>query len=143
MAVENPFNQTLKYKATNKVKGIIPILDHVIVIDMDFSGRQLASGIVLLSDDGKSEGIRPRWAQVHSVGPDQHDVKPGQWIYVEHGRWTRGLHVEFEGDDHETVLRRVDPSAIIFKSDEKPDADDTFSTAVDGEKKERINWAEQ
>ena len=136
MAKEEPlFQKSGKLQATNVVKGLLPIKDHVIVTDMSFEGRQLSSGIVLLSDDGRSEGIRPRWAKVYKVGPEQRDVKEGQWIFIEHGRWTRGLKVEIGGA--EFTVRRVDPTGIIGVQDEEPTHDDTISSAVLAPKKER------
>ena len=140
---EGLFQAGGSFKFTHEIKSLTPLHDNVLVRDMDFSGRQLSSGIVLLGDDGKSEGIRPRWARVHSVGPEQTDVKPGQWILVEHGRWSRGLNIKLVGQDDEFVLRRVDPASIIFVSDTKPEVDDTFSTAVIPERNTRENWAEQ
>ena len=137
---EKLFERTGKLQATNEVSGISAILDHVIVTDMDFAGRQLSSGIFLLNDDGKSEGIRPRWARVYKVGPDQQDVKVGEWVFVEHGRWSRGIELDINGDVF--PARRIDPNCIIFKSDTKPEDDDTISTAVSGEKKTRENWSE-
>lgn len=137
---EKLFEASNRLKATNHVDGIKAILDHVIVTDMDFSGRQLSSGIFLLSDDGKSEGIRPRWGKVYKVGPDQHEIREGQWVYVEHGRWSRGIELDINGNVF--AARRIDPKCIIFVSDEKPNEDDTISTAVSGEKKSRTNWAE-
>jgi len=115
-----------------QITGIKALKDHVIVRDMNFSGRTLSSGIVLLSDDLKSSGIRPRWAQVYKTGPDQKDVQEGQWILVEHGRWTRGAKVEINGE--EITIRRVDPGNIIFVSDE-PLSDDNLSTAIDAQAK--------
>lgn len=112
---------------THKIEWARAIGDTVIVKDMDFSGRQLSSGIVLLNDDGKSSGIRPRWAQVYAVGPDHKDVQVGQWICVAHGRWTRGIEVE--DADGVTSLRRVDPNDILLVSDELPQ-DDTMSDAI-------------
>jgi co-chaperonin GroES (HSP10) len=142
MAVEkNPFDQKIGYKFRNKIKGIMPLHDHVIVTDMSFKGRTLSSGIMLLADDGKSEGIRPRWAKVYAVGPEQKSVTPGQWILVEHGRWSRGVEVEI--NDEDLTLRRVDPECMIFVSDTEPEDDDTISTALDGERKTRTNWAEE
>jgi co-chaperonin GroES (HSP10) len=120
-------------KFTHKIRTLTPLKDNVIVRDMSFEGRKLSSGILLLNDDGKSEGIRPRWAQVHSVGPEQKDIKAGQWILVEHGRWSRGLEVEI--NDEEFTIRRVDPKSIIFATDERPSEDDTISTAVVSQKK--------
>ena len=84
-----------------RVENIRALRDHVIVTDMQFKGRQLSSGIILPSDNGKAAGIRPRWGLVYRVGPEQHDVRPGQWICVAHGRWTRGLEIE---DDVDSLL---------------------------------------
>ena len=82
------------YKFTHKIEKLRPLGNSVIVRDMSFTGRTLSSGIVLLGDDAKTSGIRPRWAKVYAVGPDQKDISEGQWIMVEHGRWSRGLEVE-------------------------------------------------
>ena len=101
---------------------------------MSFESRQLSSGIVLLGDDGKTDGIRPRWARVYAVGPEQHDVGVGQWVLVEHGRWSRGIKIIQDGQ--EITIRRADPEAIIFVTDEEPDID-TISTAVHAERKQR------
>lgn len=101
--------------------------DHVLVEDMNFSGRQLTSGIILPSDNGKSSGIRPRWGRVYAVGPEHRDVQVGQWICVAHGRWTRG--VEILDRDGPRTIRRIDPQDILLVSDQEPD-DDTMSDAV-------------
>ena len=120
-------------KFTHKISKLNPLHDTIIVRDMDFSGRKLASGILLLNDDGKAEGIRPRWARVYEVGPEQTEIKKDQWVYVEHGRWSRGLEVEI--NDERFTIRRVDPASVIFVSDTEPDLDDTISTAVIPERK--------
>jgi hypothetical protein len=104
-----------------------PIRDWVICTDMNFDGRTLSSGVILLGDNGKSQGVRPRWGQVYAVGPDQHDVRVGDWICVAHGRWTRGLDIE---DEHgKKTVRRIDPKDIMLVSDQLP-SDDTMSNAV-------------
>jgi co-chaperonin GroES (HSP10) len=123
-------------KFTHEIQSIKPLHDTVLVRDMEFQERTLSSGIILPNDDGKANGIRPRWAQVYAVGPEQTDIAPGQWIMVEHGRWSRGVNVKVQDQD-EFTLRRVDPSSIIFVSDDAPDQDDTISTAVIESKKER------
>ena len=61
-----------------KVKSLKPLHDYVIVYDMKFDERLSTGGIVLLNDDAKSSGIRPRWAKVYAIGPDQKDIKTGQ-----------------------------------------------------------------
>lgn len=110
-----------------RVREIRALHDHVIVEDMEFSGRQLSSGIILLNDNGTTAGIRPRWGRVYRVGPEQTDVVPGQWICVAHGRWTRGLEIEDDAGVH--TIRRIDPKDILLISDEQP-SDDTMSDAV-------------
>jgi len=104
-----------------------PLNDVVLVRDMQFDQRVTSSGIVLLNDNGKSTGIRPRWGQVYATGPDQKDVQVGQWICVAHGRWTRGI--EIEDDQGQQTIRRIDPNDILLVSDVQPQ-DDTMSTAV-------------
>lgn len=111
---------------------IRPLNDSVIVSDMVFDQRISRGGIVLLNDNGSTAGIRPRWGQVYAVGPEQQDVAVGQWVCVAHGRWTRGIDVEDESGKR--TLRRVDPKDIMLISDE-PVQDDTFSEAVQAERK--------
>jgi len=114
----------------NKIQSFRALHDTVIVEDMNFQGRQLSSGIILPADNGKSSGIRPRWGRVYSVGPAHHDVKPGQWICVAHGRWTRGVTIN-DGTVTRTI-RKIDPKDILLVSDEHPGSDDTISDAVSG-----------
>ena len=109
-----------------------PLHDSVIVSDMTFDERLTSGGIVLLSDNGKSTGIRPRWGRVYAVGPDQKDIQVGTWVCVEHGRWTRGI--EIEDENGKQTLRRVDPKDVMMESDEEP-ADVTFSQAIHVEAK--------
>jgi co-chaperonin GroES (HSP10) len=110
-----------------RITEIRALKDNVLVTDMEFTGRQLQSGIVLLNDNGTTAGIRPRWGQVYAVGPDQQDVTIGQWICVAHGRWTRGHDIE-DATGVKTI-RKIDPKDILLVSDEQP-SDDTMSEAV-------------
>ena len=123
MAVENPFNRDIGYQFRLDFEGktIKPLSNNVIVRDMSFEGRTLDSGIVLLGDDGKTDGIRPRWAQVYAVGPEQTDVTVGQWVLLEHGRWGRGIKITQEGE--ELTIRRADPEAIMMVSDTEPESE--------------------
>ena len=112
-----------------------PLRDAVIVSDMSFDMRQTSAGIVLLNDNGTGLGIRPRWGQVYAVGPEQQDVRVGDWICVAHGRWTRGI--EIDDNDVERTIRRIDPADILLVSDEQPQ-DDTMGTAEHVESKHRF-----
>lgn len=135
MAEEKLFQASNKAKFVNQIKSLSVIKDHILVTEMTFKERKLSSGIVLLNDDGKTSGIRPRWARVYAVGPEQKEIAVGQWIFVEHGRWSRGIEVEV--NDEQLTLRRVDPKSIIFVSDEEPNEDDTISDSVYAEAKTR------
>jgi co-chaperonin GroES (HSP10) len=135
IGLENPFKEKTGYQSAIEIKSLLPLHNKVIVTEMDFSGRKLSSGIMLLNDDGKTDGIRPRWAKIYAVGPEQKDVVPGQWVLVEHGRWSRGIKVIIDGE--ETVIRLADPECLIFVSDVPPDSDETISTSVYAERKER------
>lgn len=109
--------------------------DHVIVTDMVFDERLSTGGIVLLNDNGKGTGIRPRWGRVYAVGPEQKSVTIGQWVLVDHGRWTRGMDIEDEQGPK--TVRKVDPKDILCVSDEDPSGIDTVSDAVHIDKKQR------
>ena len=98
---------------------IKPIKDRVILTNMEVGMRKIGN-VILHDDDGKDEGVRPRWAQVHAIGPDQNDVEPGDWVLMDHGRWTHGQDYMCEG-----VVTRVwmaDPTGILGISDNgRPD----------------------
>jgi hypothetical protein len=98
--------------------------DDVIVCDMDFGEIRLNSGIILRSDDGKSHGIKPRWGKVYKVGPEQKDITEGQWILIEHGRWSRKIKIN-DGDS-EKEIQKIDVNCILAVSDEKPNESDVY-----------------
>lgn len=112
-----------------KVNDLRFLHDQVIVSDMNFDERLSSGGIVLISDDKKSSGIRPRWAKIYGVGPDQKDpeLQPGKYILISHGRWTRGITVETP--EGKVTLRKVDINDILLVSDE-PVQDETMSDKV-------------
>lgn len=103
--------------------------DHIIVSDMKFDQRVTSGGIILMDDDKKSSGIRPRWAKIYGLGPEQDDPQLviGKWILISHGRWTRGITVETPLGKQ--TLRKVDPGDILLVSDE-PMEDETISDKV-------------
>lgn len=102
------------------IKGKLETIhDNVLITDMNFEEQVSAGGIIIQSDNGKTEGIKPRWGKVYQIGPEQHDVKIGDWILVEHGRWTRGLQIE-DSNGQVVTVRRVETKAIIAISDHLP-----------------------
>jgi len=98
---------------------ITPIHDQVLIYNMNFEEQKTAAGIIVRSDDGKSEGIKPRWGKVWAVGQDQHDIKVNDWILIEHGRWTRGIKAETQ-DGTEIVIRKVENISIMAIMDHCP-----------------------
>jgi co-chaperonin GroES (HSP10) len=110
-----------------KISKLTPLHNYVIVSDMNFEQRITSGGIIIAVDDKRTEGIRPRWGRVYSVGPEQKEIQVGQWICVAHGRWTRGI--EIEDSQGVKVVRRVDINDILLISDE-PVIDDTLGNSI-------------
>ena len=104
-----------------KVQGTVrPVSDKILVSDMDFGEQKTSGGIFVASSNGKANGIVPRWARVWAVGPEQRDVSVGEWILIEHGRWTRTIEVETENGDS-VEIRLVDNNAVMASADARPD----------------------
>jgi co-chaperonin GroES (HSP10) len=104
----------------SNIKGKLePLRDKVFISDMNFDEEVTTSGIVLTSDNGVGRGVKPRWARVWAVGPDQTEVEVGQWIMIEHGRWTRKF--KYENDNGSVIdLHMADLNGIMIAADEKP-----------------------
>ena len=102
------------------VKGNLrPIRNRVLVRDMYFGEQKTKGGLILRSDDGTSRGIYPRWGKVYAKGAENDDpYNVGDWVLVEHGRWTRGINME--NDDGEFEIRMVETESILAWSNEKP-----------------------
>ena len=94
--------------------------DHILVEDMNFDERITSGGIIIMGDDARMEGIRARWAKVYAIGPKQEDIKVGDWILTDHGRWTRGFKMDDDNGEEKTI-RRVDNKDVLLVSDELPD----------------------
>jgi len=121
-----------------KIKGVKAIQDHVLVTDLYFGEQKTKSGLIIRDDNGTARGVYPRWARVYSKGPNNKDeYNVNDWILIEHGRWTRKLDCDINGE--EITLHRVDIDAILAVSNEKPEGlniGEEFSTAPDQVKPE-------
>ena len=104
------------------VKGkLTPLRAKILVHNMHFGEQVTQTGIVISSDNGKERGIHPRWAQVFAVGPEhKEEFNVGDWILIEHGRWTRGIDYENE-DGTKATLRMVDNNCIMMWNEVLPD----------------------
>lgn len=103
-----------------KVRGKVkPLRDRIFITDMEFGMERTTTGIFIPGADGKTQGIMPRWGKVWAVGDDQKDITVGEWVLVEHGRWTRTIEIEND-DGSVSEVRMVDNEAIMLRSDERP-----------------------
>ena len=118
--------EDLKLFSTYQLSGELrAIQDRIIVEELKTGETVTKTGIVIPDDDAKERGIRPRWGKVYRTGPLQNEVEPGQWVLVEHGRWTRGLKIRTV-DGEEKTVRMVDPEEILLTSDERPEDHDQY-----------------
>lgn len=113
------------------VKGNLrPVLDRVIVSDMYFGEQRTKSGLIIKDDDGTTNGIYPRWGKVHAKGPkNTDDYNVGDWVLVEHGRWTRGVSID-EGNGP-IELRMVESESILGWQKEPPSNEVRFGDYID------------
>ena len=101
---------------TAKFDNFQAIGDHILVYGMEFRERLSRGGIIMINDDMKSAGIRPRWARVYAVGPkSKEDIKVGDYIMIAHGRWSRGMTIE--DSEGEKVIRKIDPNDFLLISE--------------------------
>lgn len=104
----------------------------VLVTDMEFGEQKTDSGIIIANDDGKTRGIYPRWAKVTDIGVDVDcEYKVGDWVCVEHGRWTRTVKAD-DGDGAKDY-RMIDADAVILYSSEKQSGVSLGNEYADGE----------
>jgi len=107
-----------------------PIKNRVLVSDMFFGEQKTKSGLIIRDDDGGTRGIYPRWGKVYAIGPDNKDpINVGEWVLVEHGRWTRGFEVEMDNGTVQ-MMRTVEAESIHGWQSEQPE-DVVFGNAVD------------
>lgn len=105
-----------------------------VLVDKFLKGRRTVSGIIIPDDNGKAHGVKPRWCRVYAKGSEiSDDIVVGEWILVEHGRWTRALKLTDmesvdEDDDEPLHLWMVEyPASVLAIQTDEP-VDETFGT---------------
>lgn len=105
-------------------------LGKTVIVDSMMSGERKIGSIILSNDDGKEHGVRPRWAKVNSVGPDVLLVKVGDWVLIDHGRWTRTFTGDYAGQE----LRAIEyPESVLLVSEEEPVDDMVMNSTEHGQ----------
>ena len=92
-------NQTTTRRNNHMSESLRPLRDNVLLTNLETGERLSTNGIIIPNDDGTDTGIRARWGQVYAIGPEQKDVAVGDWVLMQHGRWTTGADVKLKGSD--------------------------------------------
>ena len=124
----NPYQNLKRVEPANQNKeeltmNLKPLHDKVIVTDLERGEKKTKAGVILLDDStvaAGERGIRPRWARVYAVGPEQKDVSVGEWILLEPGRWTVGQDLTHD-DGEVTRVWLADNEAILAVSEVNPE----------------------
>lgn len=106
-----------------------PLPRSVLVTNME-KGEKMIGQIIIRDDNGKTHGIRPRWAKVLAVGKDIDDIKANQWVLIEHGRWTRAMDFNQSNIDksEDYVVHGAEYKSIMMVSDNEPVMDSIGDT---------------
>lgn len=85
------------------------------MIDKPDGLRKTKGGIILKDKDNDTSGIRPRWFKVYSVGNEIDWVTEGQYLLVDHGRWSNGVKL-----NEDTKIYLLDNNDCLMISDNNP-----------------------
>jgi len=90
---------------------IKPLRDKVFGEILDVGEITTKAGVILQSDVGKES--RPRWFKVEAVGPEATEVKEGDYVLVDTGRWSTSLKRLSDGVE----LRDIEYDGILAVAD--------------------------
>jgi hypothetical protein len=96
-----------------------PMKDKVFVHNLETGEIKRQSGLIIRDDNMTDRGIRPRWCQVFRVGDDVEGIEVGEWLYVEHGRWSLSFNLLEDGTEEKIWM--IDyPKAVLLVADKRP-----------------------
>lgn len=97
---------------------------NIAATNIEDTKEKLSVGGIIIPEEGfQARGIRPRWCKAYKVGSEITNIKEGDWLYVEHGRWTHGINTtDVEGNDIKVWM--IDHNGIMAVSDTKPKESD-------------------
>lgn len=84
-------------------------------------GERNINGIIIPDDDKKDTGIRPRWCKVYAVGEEVDTIEPGDWLLVEHGRWSREMRIKNDQGNEDSFWSVDWPTSVLGYSREDPE----------------------
>lgn len=97
-----------------------PYKDKVFVTDLH-RGLMLTNGGVILPDDNMTNhGVHSRWAKIYSIGPEVKNITPGEWVLIEHGRWSPRLRITLDDGSPLDLWMIEYPKAVLVVSDTDP-----------------------
>jgi hypothetical protein len=99
-----------------KASKFKPTKGKIFVTDLERGAQKTAGGIIIPDDNMKETGIRERWGRVWRTGEDVDVVSEGEWLLMEHGRWTLAIDME-DDDGNEFPVWMIDEAAILLVSD--------------------------
>ena len=105
---------------TITLQSFTPASDKIFVTDLERGMTRSAGGIILTDDVGKDKGIRPRWGRVVLVGSKIEDVAVGEWVFIEHGRWSVGIDMLDEATGKTVRMWHIDNKAMLCVSETDP-----------------------
>lgn len=111
---------SMSNKSRIKVDSFVAYKDKVFVTDLESGETITKAGLIITDDNMTNRGIRPRWGKVWAVGSDVDDIAVGQWVLVEHGRWTQKITLEFADGTTVNVWSIEYPKSGLMVSDEDP-----------------------
>lgn len=88
----------------------------VLVTDIQ-KGERMVGRIIIPNDDGKSSGVRERWAKVYAVGEGVRDINEGDWLLLKHGNWTRGMDLVDDNGEPFTIWKVNYPDGCLAVAD--------------------------
>jgi len=106
-------------KTRIRAESFRPLKNNVFVTHLDSGPSKTRAGILLPDDNMTERGIRQRWGKVWCIGPEVEDITVGDWVLVEHGRWTNEIEIELP----DGVVRtwRIDwPAGALMACDVDP-----------------------
>lgn len=103
-----------------KLSDFTPHADKVFVTELESGPRKTQGGLIIPDDNMKESGIRSRWARVVAIGKNVDEVAVGEWVLLEHGRWTYGIPFTDENGEEIKIWHVDFPSGVLLVSETDP-----------------------